>query len=525
MRLLKNKQVIEPLRILWFAASLLIVWLACGLYIEPQLLRLLLALPAAILLLLALHRQQTGRKVLLAREQFKWFLELLLTRLTAGATLEHAISDTLPGMSQMLGSKSCFIKALHALDQQLKARRPLDALLPFLSRQIACPEAGYFFQLLPELRRTGSQMAPFVRQHLRMVSEQLSLQQEIKSETAQRRTEAALLAVMPFLMVLLLRSGFDEATRASMRLPAGVAGSAVACVIALAAGILTVSLMAFSQARPAAPLMLPDWKRTPGRIRHALWQTLHRLYREWLPAAYGTRLLQALVELGRQHPDYGQDQDDQLFISRYFDRKANLMLVSLLPAVLISVTIPGAWFLVLILPVAMAGLHDQQVFRLRRQILDDYRLVYPVLLNLLTALLQAGLSVHHSLQIACACLQPPSQTESVRQSGLLADLESVHRQMQTGRPVVRILEGLITHCPLPEAQAALLLLLRYEQSGGTDAIQLLTLQSNACWSLYRNSTRKQLEQQSLRLLLPMALDLVAVLITALLPAVLSLQML
>ncbi|MDW7659153.1 MAG: hypothetical protein SCM11_18445, partial [Bacillota bacterium] len=168
MRLLKYRQAIRPIHFIWFAASMLFVWLACSLYIELQLLRLLVTLPAAFLLLQALHRQQAGRKLLLAREQFKWFLELLLTRLTSGATLEHAISETLPGMHQLLGSKSSFIRALSALDQQLKARRPLDTLLPFLSRQITCPEADYFFQLLPELRRTGSQIAPFVRQHLRM---------------------------------------------------------------------------------------------------------------------------------------------------------------------------------------------------------------------------------------------------------------------------------------------------------------------------------------------------------------------
>ena len=52
---------------------------------------------------------------------------------------------------------------------------------------------------------------------------------------------------------------------------------------------------------------------------------------------------------------------------------------------------------------------------------------------------------------------------------------------------------------------------------------MLTLQSAACWSLHRNAARKQLEQQSLKLLLPMTLDLVAVLLTALLPAVFSLQ--
>jgi len=95
--------------------------------------------------------------------------------------------------------------------------------------------------------------------------------------------------------------------------------------------------------------------------------------------------------------------------------------------------------------------------------------------------------------------------------------------MLTGCPANQIIEQLAATCPLPEAQAALLLMLRYDRSGGFETLQLLSMQSSACWSLYRSTMRKQMEQQSLRLLLPMTLDLLAVLLTALLPAVLSLN--
>lgn len=522
MRPLKPEQVALLNRIVWLGVSLGLTWLATGLYLRSLLLRLLIALPASFLLLLAWRRQQTGRQLLLSREQFKWFLELLLTRLSAGATLEHAISDTLPGLHQLLGSKSPFMTALCALDQQIKARRPLDRLLPFLAKQVRCPEAGYFFQLLPELQRTGSQIAPFVRQQLHMISEQLSLQQEIRAEAAQRRTEALLLAMMPFAMVLLLQSGFDDATRSALQQPAGIAGSAIACIIALSAAVLTICLMAMRPAQPAECLQLSYSRRNPGRIQVFLRHALHRLYREWLPAAYGARLLQTLIVLGREDPEQTVNQK-QTVLQSYFVRKIRLICLSLLPASLICAAVSSAWPAFLLLPVIFAVLQDQQVFSLRRRILDDDRLMYPVLLNLLSALLQAGISVHRALQIACACLRPQIPSEKFRPAGLPADLESVHRQIQTGQPVDRVLEQLIDACPLPEAQAALLLLLRYEQSGGADTIQLLALQSNACWSLHRSSIRKQLEQQNLRLLLPMTLDLVAVLVTALLPAVLSLQ--
>ena len=97
------------------------------------------------------------------------------------------------------------------------------------------------------------------------------------------------------------------------------------------------------------------------------------------------------------------------------------------------------------------------------------------------------------------------------------------RSMQTGRPADQAVEWLAASCPIPEAQAAMLLMQRYDRYGGSETLQMLSMQAAACWSLYRNTIRKQMEHQSLRLLLPMMLDLLAVILTALLPAVLSLR--
>ena len=125
------------------------------------------------------------------------------------------------------------------------------------------------------------------------------------------------------------------------------------------------------------------------------------------------------------------------------------------------------------------------------------------------------------MQIACVSLQP----ETSGAAGLFRDLERAGSQLQAGQPVRSVLNSLLAACPIPEAQAALLLLLRYESGGSPDILQLLDLQASSCWTLHRNAARKKLEQQNLKLMIPMTLDLAAVLLTALLPAVLSLQIL
>ena len=75
---------------------------------------------------------------------------------------------------------------------------------------------------------------------------------------------------------------------------------------------------------------------------------------------------------------------------------------------------------------------------------------------------------------------------------------------------------------IPEAQSALLLMARYGRSGTREVLNLLSLQSSACWTLCRNAARKKQERESLGLLFPMVLDFISVLIVATTPAVISL---
>jgi hypothetical protein len=108
--------------------------------------------------------------------------------------------------------------------------------------------------------------------------------------------------------------------------------------------------------------------------------------------------------------------------------------------------------------------------------------------------------------------------------GILAhDLHMIDRQLQLGMPAGQLLERVCLQLPVPEIQAALLLMARYSRTGGQEILNLLQMQSASCWSVYRQSMRRQIEQQTVLLLVPMMLDLLAVIIIAMLPALLTLS--
>ena len=528
------------------ATCLLAAWLSSAPFIESIPIRLILALPTLMLLLSAVNRWRRGRRMLTAREHFKWFLELLLTRISSGATLERAISDTLPGLSQLLGKSADLLSSLTQLDQQLSAGQPLENLLSQLSRNLYCTEARTFFQILPELRRTGGKVDQYIRQHLQMVSEQLALQQDLNAETTQRQTEAMILTLMPFALAALLQQSYDQPALEAMASPAGVAGMMTAYCLALLAAALTLSALGLNPALPSRGISMPGPGAPAGKSMAnpvcALYhRMLHHVYRDLLPESYGTRLLKILFG---QNIRESATVDSLGCMAGFFNQKFAYLLVGLLPGLIFAYALPGGWIALFILPFFISAMHDQKIFAVQRQQTTEYRLIYPVFLNLCAALLQSGLTLHKTLQICLALPLLPSREASVsfrshfrfpcrmhaktkkagQQPGSLPeDLIMTRRLMQTGLPADQVVEFLSTVCPIPEAQAALLLMQRYSRSGGIETLQMLSMQASACWALYRNTIRKQMEQQSLRLLIPMMLDLIAVVLISLLPAVLSIS--
>ncbi|MEA4888710.1 MAG: hypothetical protein VB070_04505 [Clostridiaceae bacterium] len=500
---------------------LILSWLAALSFFTKPELRLVMIIPGFILLIHAILQWQRKRQILTSREQLKWFLELLLSRLSAGATLEHSFCDTVPGLSQLLGNKSPFLQSLRQVNRQLAAHQPLETLLPQLSRQLHCPEAQTFFYALPELRKMGGQVILYVRQHLQMVTEQLSLQQDLNAETTQRQTEAYVLAIMPFLLAILLRQSADEASVAALSQPAGIIGMVAAFLMALFAAALTLSSTGFDTRDKKKLYCLPVYR---GRVKNYtthICHLFHHIYRDILPESYGSRILQILINTS--HPE---SNSDRTTLTDFFMHKAVLLTASLIPGLVILLIDPIGVIWLLILPLIVTLLHDQQIFMFQRQKITEYRLEYPIFLNLTVALLQTGLSLHKTLLICTKMISESSQLNSRKATAgnaLQQDLSRTSRLLRTGRPIEQVLDLLSKNCPLPEAQAALLLMSRYDHSGGMENLQLLSLQTSACWSVYRNTLRKQLERQSLRLLVPMTLDLLAVLVTTLLPAVLSLR--
>jgi Flp pilus assembly protein TadB len=362
--------------------------------------RFILILPCGVLLTRGLFRWLTCRHMLSTLEQFRRLLEHLLARLTAGSTLESALSEAPACLAPLLNKRSPLFSALLQLDLQLSARQPLERLLPALEKSLPCPDAAQLLRILTPLRHAGGNVVEYIRQCLHLVVEKINLLQDIAAETTQRRTEAVILTLMPFAMAFMLRhtAGFDPQQYAG--LPAYQIGMSVCYGLAMLAATMTISMISRQGEIPA-----PQTQRLlvqprqcsrfllPGRF-------LAGVYRDYLPETYGLRLVHLLCKPAGPWDDSAADsqkpvhpgEDKRSFPGQperlemllaapiqteFFRQKSLLILVGLFIGSILSVCFPGQWFWLLIFSLGGSILQDQQIFRQSRSRQQAYRLEYP----------------------------------------------------------------------------------------------------------------------------------------------------
>lgn len=158
-------------------------------------------------------------------------------------------------------------------------------------------------------------------------------------------------------------------------------------------------------------------------------------------------------------------------------------------------------------------LQDLNLLQKKRRVVNQYRLIYPFFLTWLVNGLLSGFSVTRVLREAGSLWRSDDPGHVLSQ-----DLDLFHRQAEGGRPTYWITEQLALHSPVPEIQSFWLSLARYEREGNPELLNLLVLMAENSRQLLRIGKRQELEEKSLYLLIPMLLDLLAVLVLAAWPS-------
>ena len=432
------------------------------------------------------------------RSQILVLLQVLTTSVSSGYSLDKSLSLVRPVIENTFGTKCPLIKPLKELENNLRVHIDPEQALDIFAHDIEFPETLPVFHALALSSKIGSNTLAILRSSCQMLSEMNAVQNEINASNAGKNAEAVMLCIMPFAITIALDQMGNGylATAKSSHIGAILLG--LAFVIAIISSALLFRFITHDNS-------VKNLKNEELIINNTSKIHLRDLVQKFLPTGFITTQYELFNELSL-NPGYAYEM---------YLRKQLLVLTSTF-ILGMTVLLLTNYNLILLLPLLViiyfAGHQDirKKVQLKKEELMKDL----PLFLCLIYTLLEAGLQLPKAIEICSSAFKDnPS---------LSSEIKNMRAQMLSGTSASDAVEKMALRIQIPEAQAALLLVARYGRFGTSEVLNLLSLQSSACWDLCRTASRKKQERESLALLFPMTLDFICVLLVATTPAIISL---
>lgn len=445
-----------------------------------------------------------SKRTSLLRAQSKVLLQSICTSVSAGYSLESSFMCVRPTIEKAFGKRSLMGIALQRLEKSLSAHEPLSVGVIHLCHRLDYIELLPVMHALSITRVVGTGVISILRNSCQMLSELISVKSEVEANNAGKNAEAFLLCLMPFGITYALSSFTGDYMASAQKQPMGIMLMMVAfCIAVISCGFLFALI---GEKKTKSSIGSPGTDSFPAFFT-PLKNKIRPIASRYLPQGYITRQHELFNELSCQ--------PEEMF--EWMILRTLIVTICWIPFVLIILsmirypiflTIPLTAFLLFLIH------HDTKtrVLRRRESIMEEI----PMFLSMLVTLLQSGVLLPKAIE-TCSAAFP--------ETGIMgSELRIIKAQMISGISAGEAIELFSSRTSIPEAQSALLLASRYEQTGGSEVLDLLSLQATACWSLCRNASRKKREREALAMILPMMLDFISVLLVAVTPALLSLQL-
>ena len=478
-----------------------VVYFASGLFIRSETVRLILAVVLSIFPWKEAMKKIYANNYRHMRTQLLVLLQVLTTSVSSGYSIEKSLLLIRPVIERTFGKRSMLLKPLINLENNLKLHVSLEESLNTFAQQISFPETVPVFHALAISGEIGNNSLSILRSSCQMLSELNAVQGEIAASNAGKNAEAAILCVMPFGITFALNYMSHEYLDMARNTRTGSFLLACAFGICTVACAMLLKFMSHEYGRKAYKSELAT-NMNAGKAYNT---PLTKLVKMIFPASFITARHELFNELS-VNPDYTYEQylKKQLLTGTVFLILSASILITLGKNPLFALFLTAALLL-------LGGFEIRSdVERKREDLMSDI----PLFMCLISTLLESGMQLPKAISI---CSKAFDENKS-----LSLEIKNLRAMVLSGIPASDAIEKFSLRIQIPEAQAALLLIARYGRLGTSEVLNMLNLQSQACWNLCRNASRKRQEREALGMIIPMTLDFISVLMVAMTPAIISL---
>lgn len=139
-------------------------------------------------------------------EEFRDFLAFLSASITSGRQMGSAIEEAALSLQWIYGKRGTLGQELESISRKVKeSNASLDSLLLEYAHRTKVSDLQSFFDIYLISKQTGGNMELAMKKTIQVLRDRLELKHTIRVLTSQKRMEARILTMMPYLVLFSLR--------------------------------------------------------------------------------------------------------------------------------------------------------------------------------------------------------------------------------------------------------------------------------------------------------------------------------
>ncbi len=129
--------------------------------------------------------------------EFKEYMNLIVSGLQAGYSLERAIKQSENELKQLYSKDSILMPYVHVMNQKIAMNMQLERAFNEFAESIELEEAISLAEIISFAKRSGGDYGKHIRETALKIEENLAVKQEIETITTEKRLELKVMCVMP----------------------------------------------------------------------------------------------------------------------------------------------------------------------------------------------------------------------------------------------------------------------------------------------------------------------------------------
>lgn len=158
---------------------------------------LLLFIPILYFHMKYARKKQAEERVHEFELRYKEMLSSLSGSLRAGHSLENAFQDSEENLALLYGEDDRFIKELSMMNRSIDMRVPVEKVFADFAKRHPYEEVIMMSDIIGFVKRMGGNYIENISRTLEKINDSLSLKEEIKAMTSEKRLELKLMLIMP----------------------------------------------------------------------------------------------------------------------------------------------------------------------------------------------------------------------------------------------------------------------------------------------------------------------------------------